>query len=194
MTARPPATNFLRWLDVLPELNRRFNLRFPCDSGDCCHRRDGGRDKTDDHIRHRHENNISLPARNAITDDRALTSEKKRGDLTTRWPPRAYSSSGMASPRKSQSEKFLLVGLKNYYDDNKNHNLPNSRLSLGENKGICGAIVNYAHLSQNIANTDLALTRIDYRLNARNQFSGHYMFQNYDLCRPSLRSHSCDLP
>jgi len=83
----------------------------------------------------------------------------------------------MASPRKSQSEKFLLVGLKNYYDDNKNHNLPNSRLSLGENKGICGAIVNYAHLSQNIANTDLALTRIDYRLNARNQFSGHYIFR-----------------
>jgi hypothetical protein len=41
--------------------------------------------------------------------------------------------------------------------------------------------VNYAYLSRNIADTDLALTRIDYRLNERNQFSGHYIFQNYNL-------------
>ena len=31
--------------------------------------------------------------------------------------------------------------------------------------------VNYASLSRNIADTDLALTRIDYRPNERNQFS-----------------------
>jgi len=41
--------------------------------------------------------------------------------------------------------------------------------------------VNYAYLSRNIADTDLALTRIDYRPNERNQFSGHYIFQNYNL-------------
>jgi len=42
------------------------------------------------------------------TKHRALTSEKKRGDLTTRWPPRACSSSGMASRGKANPKDFLF--------------------------------------------------------------------------------------